>query len=677
MKKIHYIFTLLVVALAGLSLTACSNDDLSTNQYSDGVALGAFGPSPVLRGGTLFFYGSNLDQVKEIILPGQTSPVTDITVLESGTHSKISITVPAEGGTEGQVTLKTGTGLELVSSSKLTFREDISISKVYIGTEGNLNGEVGSVLTIEGDYLNLMWGVIFNGGYTVTDLIEHTRYKLSVKIPKEAASGKIILTNLAELPTELEANDEITIKLPEVPTPVAANQKAGSSMTITGIALDQIQTVQLAGGVTIAEEDITRAADGTSLSFAIPAAAKDGDITLVTYSGQKIAAGTLTTVAPSGLAVAGTVKNGLAMTVTGTDMDLVKSVSFANAGAYDGNLDVAADKVIIAKVPEKAQDGNLTLTMENGKEVTVAYTLVKPTVTSADPASITAGEETVIYGTNLDLVAAIIFPGEAEQTVEAKNFAAQEADGIQVTVPSAASGSGFKLTLKNDTEVAISGILTIKPASDPAISEAPAQAVAGDVITIKGKNFNNLANLYVGTYKVTRYSSKSNTEITFKVPEAPVGDYKFVMEDYDGNKYDGPAFAIVSPEKDITTCCLKMDDTTPAAFPVTLAWGGDGQFWIMRDRKPEIQSMNLVAGQSKMIFYFDNYDGQLQFNNPNWTALFTLASWDADAGAVREVIMTQDMVDWCLGTQKDQWGTERAFVIQGSGPVLRKITIIP
>ena len=669
MKKIHYIFTLLVVALVGLSLTACSNDDLSTNQYSDGVALGAFGPSPVLRGGTLFFYGSNLDQVKEIILPGQTSPVTDITVLESGTHSKISITVPAEGGTEGQVTLKTGTGLELVSSSKLTFREDISISKVYIGTEGNLNGEVGSVLTIEGDYLNLMWGVIFNGGYTVTDLIEHTRYKLSVKIPKEAASGKIILTNLAELPTELEANDEITIKLPEVPTPVAANQKAGSSMTITGIALDQIQTVQLAGGVTIAEEDITRAADGTSLSFAIPAAAKDGDITLVTYSGQKIAAGTLTTVAPSGLAVAGTVKNGLAMTVTGTDMDLVKSVSFANAGAYDGNLDVAADKVIIAKVPEKAQDGNLTLTMENGKEVTVAYTLVKPTVTSADPASITAGEETVIYGTNLDLVAAIIFPGEAEQKVEAKDFAAQEADGIQVTVPSAAAGSGFKLTLKNDTEVAISGILTIKPASDPAISEAPKGAVAGDVITIKGKNFNNLANLYIGTYKVTRYSSKSNTEITFKVPEAPVGDYKFVLEDYDGNKFDGPAFSVNPAE-------ITLWEGSEA----TGSWANN--IGVLSDAGAELVAVGAKVGDIMRFYATPNADSwQYKVIEGHWgdndnpyglAAAWDAASFDTDGDSVilkfalTETILTR-------ATTQQWWGN--VFIVQGENVTLTKITI--
>lgn len=46
MKKINNIFTLLVTALVGLSLTACSSDDLDTNQYQSGVSLNAFGPSP-------------------------------------------------------------------------------------------------------------------------------------------------------------------------------------------------------------------------------------------------------------------------------------------------------------------------------------------------------------------------------------------------------------------------------------------------------------------------------------------------------------------------------------------------------------------------------------------------------------------------------------------------------
>ena len=46
MKKIKNILALLVVALMGLSLTACSENDLDTNQYQGGVHLNVYGPQP-------------------------------------------------------------------------------------------------------------------------------------------------------------------------------------------------------------------------------------------------------------------------------------------------------------------------------------------------------------------------------------------------------------------------------------------------------------------------------------------------------------------------------------------------------------------------------------------------------------------------------------------------------
>ena len=659
MKKLNNIFTLLVVALAGLSLTACSNNDLDTDQYTDGVSLGAFGPSPVLRGGTLYFYGSNLNQITEVILPGQTSPVTDIKVLESGRHSKISIMVPTEGGTEGKVTLKANDGTKITTASKLTFREDIAISKVYINTDGNTTGEVGDLLVVEGDYLNLMSGVIFTGGFTVTDLEEHTRYKMSVRIPKEAASGKITLTDLAEdTPTELQAETEITIKLPEA-TAAAVTKKAGETITITGSRLNQIESILLPNNVTIAEADITRAEDGRSLSFALPEAAADGDITLVTYSGQKIAAGTITTVTPTGLAVVGKVKNGLQMVVKGTNMHLVKSVTFADAvDATD--ITVEAGKVTIAKVPEAAVDGNLTMTMLNGKQVTVAYTLVKPTVTSADPATVTAGEETIIYGNDLDLVAAIIFPGDAEQTVLAKDFTAQEAEGIQLTTPAASVGSGMKLVMKNGTEIAISGKLTIKGATNPAISEAPASALAGDEITVKGKNFNNVANVYIGTYKVTRYTSKSNTEMIFKVPDAPVGDYNFVLEDYDGNKFNGPAFSVAPAE--ITIWEGNADNMS--------AWNNiEG---VGSDAGTELKAAGAQAGWIARFYgEFSTSWFELRVIEGHWGDTYaTFGVNDVQNGCV-QMVLTQAILDNAY--QQQWWGG--TFIVSGQGFILKKVTV--
>ena len=667
MKKLNHIFTLLVVALAGLSLTACSNDDLDTNQYGGDISLGAFGPCPVLRGGTLYFYGTNLDKVTEINLPGSAA-ITAIDVLEAGGHSKISITVPAEGGTEGIVTLKTATGKEIQTVSPITFREDISIEKVYIGTEGNLMGNVGDIVTIKGDYLNLLNGVTFTGGTTVSELIQHDRYTISVRIPKEASSGKLTLTDLAETPTEIQTDDAIVINLPTVTSLTPATLKAGSTITIAGTQLDQIESIQLQGGVTVEEADITRSA--TSLSFVLPEAAADGEVTLVTYSGSKIAAGSITTVAPSELKVEGTNKNGLKMTVTGKDLDLVKGIAFNKAGDYTGKVSIESGKIVIDAIPEGAQDGDLTLTMQNGKSVTVAYTLVKPTVTSADPATITAGEETVIYGTDLDLVASIVFPGEPEQTVDAKDFAAQEEEGIQVTVPAACIGTGMTLNLKNGTEVEVKGILTINAATDPAISEAPASAVAGDEITIKGKNFNNIQNIYIGTYKVTRYTSKSNTEITFKVPaEAAIGDYNIIMEDYDGKTYTGPAFSVVPEEVTL------WEGSEP-----TGAWANN--IGMLSDAGTELVAAGAKVGDIIRIYATPDADTwQYKIIEGHWSDndnpyAYAMA-WDSSSFDVdgSSVIMKFALTETILSraTTQQWWGN--AFIVQGENVTITKVTI--
>ena len=69
MKKTKNIFALLVMALAGLTLASCGEDDLDTNQYLGGVSLNAYGPNPVMRGGTLRYVsrgGLKLEKAIEV-----------------------------------------------------------------------------------------------------------------------------------------------------------------------------------------------------------------------------------------------------------------------------------------------------------------------------------------------------------------------------------------------------------------------------------------------------------------------------------------------------------------------------------------------------------------------------------------------------------------------------------
>lgn len=669
MKKISKIFAMLVVALVGLSLTACSDgDDLSTDQYGNDISLQSFGPCPVLRGGTLYLYGTNLDQIESVNLPGA-DPITAYEILQSGYNSKISIQVPAEKCETGQIVLKTKKGGEITSVSPITYREDIEITKFFVGSEGTMVGNVGDVVTIKGDYLNLMHGVIFAGSDTIkeAEFVGHDRYTIQVKIPAEARTGVITLTDTIKDGTSLETKEELTINTPEA-TPIKDRTiKAGEILSIKGSSFDQIVSVKFEGATVDAADFKSQSA--AEITVAVPAKATDGTFYVVTKSGIEVPVGNIITVVPTELvATPNPVKNGAELTITGKDMDLITGIAFPNAATSE--LKKVETTKVTATVPEDAQEGDITLSLANGKTVTVAYTLVKPTVASCTPAAITAGEKTIIKGTDLDLVKSITFPGDVEQTVE--KFAAQNAQAIAVTVPAACAGTGFKLNLKNGTTIEVKDALSIKAATDPAIASiTPGEATAGSTITITGKNFQNIQNLYIGSYKVNRYTSRTNTEIVCQVPaNAEVGTYKIVMEDPDGNKIEGPEFKVVPAEKDIATITNNMDNSA-IKYPYNFTWDDTGRFRIM---KADLIKLGVKVG-SKMLFYKEaGATGQVQINNANWGGIDTVADWNGDQNCVVKVFDAAMME--AVNSISDGW-SDTAFILQGDMKNVTKIAILP
>ena len=577
MKKISKIFAMLVVALVGLSLTACSDgDDLSTDQYGNDITLQSFGPCPVLRGGTLYLYGSNLDQIEEIDLPGA-DPITAYEILQSGKQSKISIQVPAEKCEPGQIVLKTKKGGEITSITPITYREDIEIKDFYVGdNESSKVGNVGDVVTIKGDYLNLMHGVIFAGSDTIkeAEFVGHDRYTIQVKIPAEARTGVITLTDTSKDGASLETKEELTINTPEV-TPIKdRNIKAGEVLSIKGASFDQIASVKFEGATVDAADFKSQSA--AEITVAVPAKATDGTFYVVTKSGIEVPVGNIITVVPTQLvATPNPVKNGAELTITGKDMDLITGIAFPKAA--ESKLNKVETTKVTSTVPEDAQEGDITLSLANGKTVTVAYTLVKPTVASCAPAAITAGEKTIIKGADLDLVKSITFPGDAEMTVD--DFKGT-ANAIAVTVPAACAGSGFVLNLKNGTTLEVKNMLTIKAASDPAVSQPVYSAMIGTETTIEGKNFNNAEAVYLGKVKVTKFKDRTNTSMTFTVPNnAVAGECDLIMVGPDGTRYTVGKFNVLPQE--IVLWSGKVGPTN---------WSGDKTVLLTDAMKAELKA---------------------------------------------------------------------------------------
>lgn len=664
-----FLWLVLLLICSTFAFTSCDRDDLNTDQYGNEISVLSYGPNPVLRGGVLTFKGANLDQITEIDLPGAEA-ITSINVVTSGKNSEINIEVPAEKCEPGIVTLKTAKNGEIKTLTPITYIENLKFTGFYVGeNKENLIGSVGDVLTIEGDYLNNITSVIFANGATMDaeNFKSQTRYQIQLVIPAEAGEGRF---QISDGNNYMYSEGALSINAPEIDANNAIGKsliKAGETEVLRGTSLDQIASIEL-NGATVEAADF-KSQTASEITFVISSKVADGEITAVTKSGIRIPFGEITTVVPSQLvATPSPIKNGEEITISGKDMDLITGIAFPNA--KESKLNKVETTKVTSTVPEDAQEGDITLSLDNGKTVTVAYTLVKPTVTACAPAAITAGEKTIIKGTDLDLVASVTFPGDVEQTVE--KFAAQNANAIAVTVPAACAGTGFKLNLKNGTTINIDGQLSIKAATDPAIaSVTPGEAIAGSTITITGKNFQNIQNLYIGSYKVNRYTSRTNTEIVCQVPaNAEVGTYKIVMEDPDGNKIEGPEFKVVPAEKDIATITTNMDNSA-IKYPYNFTWDDTGRFRIM---KADLIKLGVKVG-SKMLFYKEaGATGQIQINNANWGAIDSPADWDGNKDCIVKVFDAAMME--AVNSISDGW-SDTAFILQGDLKNVTKIAILP
>ncbi len=589
MKKIYNIFTLIVIVLTGLSLTACSEDNLDTNQYHGGVTLNAYGPNPVTRGGTLRFVGSNLNQIASIYIPG-VGNITNFDVKKSGIPSEIWVTVPKEGPEVGKVILTTQSNDTIVTGQDITYTEGVEFDSI---TPSSVMP--GDTITIEGEYLYLINMVEFAENVRVSkdDFISQERHSLKVVVPDDACTGKVNLytVDLTKVTDESSVNyevfqseDALEIGTPAITKLVSPRGEAeaqgtitakqGETITITGNNLNLITSIITGDEDSeLGEYEFTNfnvSSDGKTITFTLPAKATDGDIKLVCKSGIEVPVGKLVTVAPSECSVSpNPVKAGNELTITGKDMDVVTGVIFPNVDATYTDITVTGTSVKIKAVPQTAQDGNIKLVMANGKTVSVAYTLVKPEVKSYSSSPVNAGGALVLTGTNLDLVSSVTF-GDA--TTEGK--VSDDGTTYALTVPMAATSGKPVLNLANGTTVACPE-LSIEEAVFCYITTLPDEdnkPEVGTATTLPVKNGDKLTNVYVNNTEVSFVYDSKNSQITFAIPEKATSTSTIKLVSSNGSiSY---TIAVNTGVVEVTTIWTGSWENANWGGNQDLAWGG-------------------------------------------------------------------------------------------------------
>lgn len=384
-NRLSVLFLAGALILTGVSFTSClKGDDIDTNQYTGGISLNVFGPSPVARGGELRFLGSGMNQVTAVVIPG-CDDITDIKVISD---TEIRITVPQEAE-PGLVTLKAPGG-DITTKTKLTYIETISLESL---TPSSVRP--GDELTITGEYLNLIHEVIFANEVTVAEenFTVHDRNTIKLIVPEKAQTGKIILSDGEELPNLIYSEDELQVVLPSVAEVInQENAKPEDVITISGENLELVTKVLVPGNPENIEVAFELSADNQQLIFALPADAADGDVIMLPASGVEIVVVHLSMAKPEVSTVFDAeVLGGQEIILNGNNLDLITGVTFP--GVSDPVIPTSSSATELkVVVPEAAVSGTIVLNLKNGDVMEGPVLAVKTKCTVVNlPTEVQAG----------------------------------------------------------------------------------------------------------------------------------------------------------------------------------------------------------------------------------------------------------------------------------------------
>ncbi len=659
----------LLISLAALS--GCRKEVLSTDQFGDGVKLASFAPNPAMRGGEIHIYGSNLQDVAEIRLGGDVT-IDEYTIVASGRQSEITVRIPLEGPEPGVVSIVDNAGNVYSSITSLTFTEAMEIES-FAPAEALSGDEI----TIKGEYLNVVREVIFGGDVTVTEFASQSRHELKVVLPANAVSGPVRVGDVNELvdqntiPNVVYSDTELTVGDPTVTEAEKATYKSGDTIIVNGEHLDMISTINLTGAEAI---EFNCADDAKSISFALPASATDGEIVLVSYAGKQFIAGEIETVSVADLEIKslaedGRYKAGAEVEIAGSDLDLVTKLEFVGAEATfylkEGKL--------YAEIPAAAQDGALTVTLASGKQAqTAAIEVVKPVITSLGATSAVAAKDKVeIAGTDLDLVTEVK-NGDETQGFIACEFVCDSPEKLTVSIPREAYNGPLTVVAANGYE-SVSEAIAVSYDEAVSISFDKPSFSVGKPISISGTNLQNIESITIKDKKVTSYSNRSDTAMSFAIPDGVgPGVYRLVLNLVSGDSLTWPVpFELTAPYTEI------------------YIWEGseDLNSW---NNSPYLGTPNAfqdagIAEGDVIRVYFTKYNDWWQFKTyaGHWGDTFKFAELDGgdtvnpnncDTSAGYFAFnVTADILSQLIN-QDAGWGG--AFQCQGEGVIITGVSLI-
>lgn len=678
-------------------------------EYSEPIIFDGFSPASAMPGDVISVKGDYMNNIRQITFEGGAV----VTEFESQSRYELKVKVPSSAIT-GKIILgdvdesnnPDGKVSNLFYSEKELVIGDPSVKAADRGVI-----KAGASVTVTGTYLDMIQGLKFGDVYSDFTIAADGK-SLTTTVPSTAVDAEIVLVSYAG--KEFKAGSYQTLVPSALKVAADSRYKAGLVARISGKDLDLVTGAALAGTT------LDFSYSEGIVSFTIPAAAKDGAITLTLENGKTVDTEAIELVKPviTAVAPAELYAGDENIKVTGADLDLVVS---ATLGGKPINIAEGASETKLELVTELTSvSGKVALTLENGVTVTseaeVKVNYHSLVIVTEMPAAQHIGEEVILKGSNFDLVENI-FIGDVKVT----KYSLRTAEEVRFLMPWAKAGSysmSFHLfngdieTVATPIEVQLERIINT-------IWEGESYVTwSGGAVT----------NLSWGGYDWSTVKAGTSLVVNIEVVDDNAvirignGSWSGLPTTRTYPNADGDANLAVG--KDITAVSVKLTDAdlnelvnngglvvcgtgykaysiqliteipqekTIFEGPVSLTWGDDGRFGLATS-----YFENLPAG-SKMIIYFTQTEewGQAQINDGWWSdSGFTFPELggaylktdtlnDKSINKI-ELTLTQEILDHMkevtgdyFGLNKDYQGDGRvAIVIQGQNWIIDRIAVL-
>jgi len=486
-------------------------------------------------------------------------------------------------------------------------------TRVLLQSFGPMPIARGAELKFIGVNLDKVTAVVLPDNITITTFTTKTSTLLTLTVPQNAMPGYVVLkTPDGDITTKTKIGYSEPISISGF-TP--GTVKAGDAFTISGDYLNLVGEVIFTDRVSVLADDFT-SQSRTEIQLVVPAEAQTGKIAVSNAEEEPIivySATSLTVTLPAFTSVTpNPVKAGTALTIAGTNLDLVETITLG------GNKVIAADDFvthtatqIVINVPDDTKDGKVTMIPASGVEVVTADDLlmVIPTL-SVTPVTLKNGADITVTGTNLDLISQVIFGGNKQGTIKDGGTATQ----ILVTVPDDAVTGVVTFHTLADKQIDGPNLTMIDPVFS---SFTPASLKPNNDITITGTDLDLVVDVAFTGNISGSIGTRTATQMAVTVPVgAQTGPVTLVAKN--GTEVQSaidltvesnlPNFTSFSESKGTPGQILTLNGTNMLLIKELIFPGGvyATAYGVKTDTKVEVYVPTTVAsgyGQITMITY--------------------------------------------------------------------------